>query len=383
VLTGTATAGQEQNYLKLVAVTLPVANTRDTFGLKYDPDVEEIGGFGGAQKYVGLRVVQRMFHDGDVLKACYMPHNPNVLASSSSDGNIYLFDRSALSRTTKPNQPMRPLLPHIMAEPEGNERRGDFDRQVEARNRVLDTQNKWDDMTGAAQHHLVLNGNVGEAQALAWSTVAPGMLCAGSTGRVAVWSTASVTRGDVTDKTLAASRTLTVEGTVLDVAWSPSSENIVAVVTDRGHIYLVDVSADAPAPQPFHSPIGVVPSCVSWSTTTEHVFAVGCSDGFVHLYDSRATNGPTKKFQTHPSGCGVSTVQWCPHDSDILAAAGEDCDVVVANVAAQQILFVHGGHTAPVRDLCWSWQDAMAGQLLSVDAHVLAAWKPRNRFWQE
>lgn len=59
----------------------------------------------------GVKVERRILHDGDVLAARAMPANPLLIASSSSNGHLYLFDWSRVSLNKFPNDPPRPRGP--------------------------------------------------------------------------------------------------------------------------------------------------------------------------------------------------------------------------------------------------------------------------------
>ena len=67
----------------------------------------------------------------------------------------------------------------------------------------------------------------------------------------------------------------------------------------------------------------------------------------------------------------VFQVQWCPHAETILASCGADRRVMLWDLARvgdeqtgeeaadgpPELLFIHGGHTAKVSDLAWSWEE--------------------------
>lgn len=58
----------------------------------------EVGGFGGTE--CKINVTQRINHDGEVNRARYMPQNPDIIATKTVMGDLYIFDR-----TRHPSQP--------------------------------------------------------------------------------------------------------------------------------------------------------------------------------------------------------------------------------------------------------------------------------------
>jgi histone-binding protein RBBP4 len=79
-------------------VHLPKPVTPDA--ADYDEDREEIGGYGGGAgkkapvMEVKFNVVQKIDHKGEVNKARYQPHNPNIIATMCTDGRVMIWDRT-------------------------------------------------------------------------------------------------------------------------------------------------------------------------------------------------------------------------------------------------------------------------------------------------
>ena len=118
VLCGTSTAGQEQNYVKMVSLVLPTDQTLELQSARYDEELNELGSNGMAPSSCRFKIEMLMAHDGDVKRARYMPHNPSVIATASSNDMCYIFDRSSVLRTAPPNTPARPLLPLLPPKPD-------------------------------------------------------------------------------------------------------------------------------------------------------------------------------------------------------------------------------------------------------------------------
>ena len=92
LLLGTHTSGQQTDYLQIAHFDLPkppAARIED-----YNPQTEELGGYGASKEPIKFSVVQKIVHPGEVNKARYQPQNPNIIATWASDRNVYVWDRS-------------------------------------------------------------------------------------------------------------------------------------------------------------------------------------------------------------------------------------------------------------------------------------------------
>ncbi|KAJ3400299.1 Chromatin assembly complex, subunit 3, partial [Chytridiales sp. JEL 0842] len=92
LLLGTHTSDGEQNYLQFAEVQLPDDSVQKDVTGKYDEERGEAGGYGGAE--CKISVTQRINHDGEVNRARYMPANPNIIATKTVFGPVYIFDRT-------------------------------------------------------------------------------------------------------------------------------------------------------------------------------------------------------------------------------------------------------------------------------------------------
>lgn len=53
----------------------------------------EIGGY-GAYNIAEIQITQKIVHEGEVNRARYQFENPNVIATKSRSGEVYVFDRT-------------------------------------------------------------------------------------------------------------------------------------------------------------------------------------------------------------------------------------------------------------------------------------------------
>lgn len=110
LLLGTHTSEGEQNYLQVAEVYLP------TEGANYDVDAES-GGYGGNE--ARLKITHRINHDGEVNRARYMPQNPNMVATKTNGGPVYVFDLTRHSLQPKPDGVCDPEIKLMGQEKEG------------------------------------------------------------------------------------------------------------------------------------------------------------------------------------------------------------------------------------------------------------------------
>ena len=91
LLLGTHTSDSEQNYLMLATCRLPLPDT-EIDARKYDDELGELGGFGGAFGKIEIKV--RINHDGEVNRARYCPSNKFLVATKTVSSDALIFDTS-------------------------------------------------------------------------------------------------------------------------------------------------------------------------------------------------------------------------------------------------------------------------------------------------
>ncbi|CAD2219965.1 histone-binding protein RBBP4 [Angomonas deanei] len=383
ILSGTRTGGQEQSYLQLLSATLPRSGEAlDTKETATCEATGEFGGYGMASQQCGLKIDRRMIHNGDVLCARYMPHNPLLIASTSSDGNGYIFDWSKISLSKFPNDPPRPrapLPPNELTEKSSDEERIQFQRRMRELSAVVSEQDRWDKRTGEGQHVLTLSGIDGASDNLAWNTQEEGVLASGSLGRVSVWKVGNYSKKD--PKTVEPFQQYITENdddriTNVNFSWA-EPHSFVSSCTSGG-VYFGDVrSANFTEMFTLNSPA----MCLSLSHHDSNSLLVGCENGEVHLYDLRNSSEPVLVEKLHSTE--VTCLQWCPHSPHLFASGGKDSNVCIYNNTRKKVLFRHAGHTDNLLDLNWNWQEDCAGQLVSTDSNALMIWRPRDVFFTD
>lgn len=419
LIAGSSTGGEEQEFVHFLDVAQPAS--AEPICSIFDPDSGELGGYGSAPGYVAMRVERRAFHNGSVVRARAMPSNPHIVATASTDGAVYVFDRDRIALSRPPNNPTRPLLPLPVpdfdeseeAAAKQQERAERLQKKAQYEERVSEAE-EWDARTrGAGQHMLELRpaaATVAVAaltppnetgaghprpspsmpqapppvRGLAWTAV-PGVVVAGAGTVVRAWNIAEVRRTDPTVLAPRASYDLGGDGAgdVNEVAASMLQPHLVGVARDDAPPVLIDLREAEVASKRWVDP-GVGRSAVSldFHPSVDHYVAIGDQRGDVLIFDTRAAHAPCSVLSGHRRESEVSCVQWSPHAPNAIASGGEDATVCVWNAVSETLLFRHCGHTDIIDDLAWAPQEALQGHITSVDASSVMFWKPRNMFWE-
>jgi histone-binding protein RBBP4 len=192
LILGTHTSDNEQNYLMLAEVQLPLQDSEaDARG--YDDERGEVGGFGGAHGKVNI--VQQINHDGEVNRARAMPQDKFKIATKTVSAEVWLFDWA--------RHPSKPPA------------------------------------DGACAPDLRLVGHRTEGYGLAWSPFRPGHLLSGSDdAQICLWDVQAAPRAgrQVDAKTIYAEHA----GVIEDVAWHCFHADIFGSVGDDKQLVLWD-----------------------------------------------------------------------------------------------------------------------------------------------
>ncbi|KAK7195769.1 WD repeat protein [Novymonas esmeraldas] len=381
ILSGTRTGGQEQGYLQLLSATVPQdTQALDGSDAAYSESTGEVGGYGMAPHACGLKVERRILHDGDVLAARYMPANPLLVASSSSNGSLYVFDWSRVPLGRFPNDPPRPrapLPPNELSSGASEEERVHYQKRMRALHLVATEQDRWDRRTGEGQHVLTLRGGSGISDNLDWSTTADGVVASGSTGRVCVWRVANLSKDD--SRVVEPWRVFALddeEARVTHVGFSWTAPDTVLAAADTGAVVLSDVRQQH-LTEMFS--LAHPATSLAVSPLDGNSLLVGDAHGNVAFFDMRQSSRPVQVDQLH--GGEVTALEWCPHSRHLFSSGGHDGVVCIYSHTRHTTLFKHWGHTDGIMDLGWNWQEDGAGQLVSTDSNAIMLWRPRDFFF--
>ncbi|KAI8084344.1 WD40-repeat-containing domain protein [Gilbertella persicaria] len=336
LLLGTHTNDDEPNYLQIASVRLPKEYKSE------DAVMEE------AQDETYIKITQKILHDGEVNRARYQVHNPDMIATKSRTGDVYVFDRTKYDPMPKENERFNPTL------------------------------------------RLV--GHDKEGYGLAWSphkAKATHLLSAGFDSKICQWDINGTTKEN---RELEPVRTYTAHATgVEDVAWHNKFESIFASVGDDARLMIWDARNDANKPIHNIQAHEAEVNCVAFSNN-EWILATGSGDKTAALWDLRNLKSSLHSLRAHQSE--ILQLSWSPHHDSVLATASSDRRILVWDLARidapqlpeeaedgpPELLFMHGGHTNKISD--FGWNPAEPWVLSSTaDDNIVQVWQMASNIY--
>ena len=324
-LLGTQTSGNDKEFVRIGSIDLPEQRLPNGEKVvpdlsKYDVERGEIGGYLNSN-HSKFTINQFIDHDGEVNRARYMPQNPSIVATMSSNGNAYMFD--CTKHSLQPRGTPRPDI-------------------------VL-------------QHHTE------EGYALSWNRYTAGVLATGAgDGTVAIWNVKNFRKPKPLLPTTVI-RTLT--DLVNHVEWHTYHPSILGSVSDDKKVHIHDTRltnvTTHPALESQGGHTGAI-NCLAFNPSNETYFATGGSDNAIVLWDMRHMSTPLHHTIGHTDN--INSIAWSPHFETVLASVSSDRRVMIwdtAQIGAEQtpeekeqgppeLLFIHGGHTESVSDVAWN-----------------------------
>lgn len=384
LLMGTQSSSSDQNALVINEVRLPLLPKSNQDG-RPQPKLQNSG---------KVEVIQRITHDGDVNRARYMPQNPNIIATKSSNKDLYIFDRTMHgSKSSKDAQPQLRLVGHT----------------EEGYGLSWDPQHMGRVVSGSADKKILMwdlhrSGVVTEASKTQSSSVNPIVEAAaanvnstsgetiGSAQKntaieaVAGANAVNTNTGPTTVKTHQPILTLNGHTDIVeDVCHHPTTDSMLISCGDDHLVCVWDIRQPA---EPIFKVKGhsAEVNSVSINAHDANIFATGSSDKSVGMWDLRNLTQKLHSFEHHTDQ--IFAVQWAPFAENILASSSTDRRVMiwdVLEIGAEQeaddtedgppeLLFMHCGHTDKVNDIAWSFtQDWLMASC--ADNEVLQVWE--------
>eukprot|EP01114_Cavostelium_apophysatum_P011149 TRINITY_DN2533_c0_g1_i1.p1 TRINITY_DN2533_c0_g1~~TRINITY_DN2533_c0_g1_i1.p1 ORF type:complete len:421 (-),score=103.63 TRINITY_DN2533_c0_g1_i1:37-1299(-) len=342
LLLGTHTSGEEQNYLMIAEVNLPLDETAID-SKKYD-EQKEMGGFGGVSDRI--EITMKMNHDGEVNKARYMPQNCSVIATKGPKPEVLVFDYTKL--------PLKPT-------------------------------------DGKCTPLFRLLGHTGEGYGISWSTLKEGALLSGSDDNlICMWDISAAGKEQQAQAIYKGH-----SGVVEDVQWHLHHEYMFGSVGDDHRLMIWDTrEKDTSKPtNNVEAHAGEV-NCLSFNPYSEFVLATGSADKTVALWDLRNMKGKLHSFQGHNDE--IFQVQFSPINETILASAASDRRIHIwdlSRIGAEQseedaqdgppeLLFIHGGHTNKISDFSWNPNEPWVVASVAED-NIIQIWQMAENIYND
>ncbi|KAF8819954.1 RbAp48 [Cardiosporidium cionae] len=356
LLIGTHTADDEPNYLLLIEVGLPNEHILPE-GMRYDQCQDYCGFSFGEDSTRKFNVNARIPHEGEVNKALYNPCDPTKIATKAISGDVNLFDSTKFG----------PLV-----------LKSNFRGQMHA--------------------DLTLKGHTAEGWGMCWNTVKEGFLASvADDGRFCLWDINAYS----TRKEMQPYRRFSCNSSPMqDVTWvdGDSGGHVCISVNDEGNMLLWDIREDcakAPTKKICVSNLPIV--SISSNSLRSDIIAVGGADQNINIWDMRQVSKPLHRIiASHQEA--VVRLQWANWKPSLLASASSDRFVTLWDLdrvgmeqsaddiedGPPELIFTHGGHTAPVSDICWNPESEYRWMMVSVaEDNVLQIWQPSKKAFQQ
>lgn len=244
---GTQTSGQEMNQLMFLKVKYPKKDLKNS---NYNTQEQKI-------------VVETIInHDGDVNKARVNPTIDNIVATKSSNGSVYIFDK----------------FKHVI-KPSGDE----------------------------FKPNAILKGHDQEGYGLSWSEINTLNLASGSDdNKVCIWSLEKDVSGEIFPIITYTDHTNIVE----DVCFSKKDANLLGSVSDDCSLRLYDLRAKKCVQTAIVHESNV--NSLDFNPVKDNLIITGSSDKTIKLWDKRNLQKSIYTFEWHTND--VMTVKWGNRD---------------------------------------------------------------------
>ncbi|KAG7880723.1 hypothetical protein KL935_003503 [Ogataea polymorpha] len=306
-----------------------------------------------------MSLIQKIPHRGDINRARYMPQNPDLIATVTNRGHLYVFDR-----TKKPNNY---------------------------------TEDEIDDSADLSD--IKLDFHQSEGWGLDWNRYKEGELAsASSDGTIALWDLTKFKK-NTSDKKPAQTTATGLEfqkrkykTSILQPMETAAAhdygvncleylyfhQNLIGTVGDDKKLKIFDSRArmsSVKEDQLSESPINVV----SFSRVNEFGCVIGTETGNISLHDLRHIEEPVRIVNQSHNGA-LTCASWNPERGSLLATGSSDGTVKLWDWSCDpgdELRFVHGGHMLGVNDIDWNLHDSRTLVSCSDDNSV-QVWKPAS-----
>ncbi|CAB4253683.1 similar to Saccharomyces cerevisiae YBR195C MSI1 Subunit of chromatin assembly factor I (CAF- 1), negative regulator of the RAS/cAMP pathway via sequestration of Npr1p kinase [Maudiozyma barnettii] len=283
------------------------------------------------------------FPNGDCNSATFLPQNPDLIAGASSDGSIYIFNR-----TKHGSRKLRQVQ----------------DSQLLYEARFNSRGNLVDDIS-----------EPNEVLSIDWNKQKEGeLLSSYSNGDIKIWDMKTYTMKNADISNTVLSFNFDAMGTNC-VSWMPSHESLFAAAGESNIMSILDTrkkDLEINKINMKHHSQGIN-SC-RFNIFNSMLLASADGNGRVNIWDIRQLD--QEPVSTFEHGSSISAIEWNPNLETILATAGqEDGLVKIWDTSNSEPIFVHGGHMLGVNDVAWNAHDPWLMCSVAND-NTTHIWKP-------
>lgn len=344
LLIGTHTSNDEQNYLQIMKVKLPL-DDKPVENSEYADNSNEANGLGQVTEKQRIDMELKINHRGEINRARSMPQCPNIIATKTISGDINIFDYHK-----------HPRIPES------------------------------DDV----KPQLILKGHEKEGYGMSWNPNKEGLLLSGADDNcIFIWDIEKAEMsGGVVEPILEFKEH---ESVVEDVCWHKSDENVFGSVSDDKKLKIWDIRQKENS---FYSVDAHIEEILSldFSPFNANLIITSSVDKTVALWDIRNLKSIVHVFKSHRDEVGV--VKFNPHVESLFASGSSDRRVIIWDISRvgdeiseeerkdgpPEMLFLHGGHTSKVSDLDWNKNEKL--MLASVaDDNIIQIWQMASEIY--
>ena len=325
MILGTFSSGQEEDYLMIANVNLPISKAVQEFNPPDQSLKKEIENFNKmtneqmieeySKNENKIEIEAKLRHDREVNKAKSNPLNWNIIATQTNNGEINIYKYQKLEK-----------------------------------NEIQDSTKKF-------KFHTKIG------YALSWSLFKSNYLLSGSyDGTVCLWDIESNNSEPIC-------HFHEHQSECEDVCFSRKHEYIFGTCGDDKTIKIMDYRTDKPIISVLGHEAEI--NSIDFNPQNENLYITGSNDKTVALWDFRKPELKLHSFIHHKNS--ILNVKWNNRRNNIFASSGEDNKVLIwdltqigANIsrddneeAPSEMIFEHGGHLDKINDFDWNQNEDM------------------------
>eukprot|EP01125_Pyxidicula_operculata_P001986 TRINITY_DN1196_c0_g1_i6.p1 TRINITY_DN1196_c0_g1~~TRINITY_DN1196_c0_g1_i6.p1 ORF type:complete len:422 (-),score=71.98 TRINITY_DN1196_c0_g1_i6:176-1441(-) len=357
------------NKLMIVDIKIPLEDSLVDIS-EYD---NWTGGLGATSTQVSIKAIVP-HPGGPVSRTSIMPQDPSIIATKSlRSGAVTIFQNDTPPLAEQFQTPLNYTPPNI---------------------------NK---------STLSLTGHILPGSGLSWNSKVEGMIVSGSHDHtVCVWDIQTKTvRSDNSDNNNNNSNESITpllklnhhHGCVYDVCWHKNHPNIFGSVGENSELFVFDTRDQSLKPRIKHQNNNNNDSenyninSIDFNPFSEWLIITGDDNKTAKIWDMRLLNEPFHLFQSHQDS--VSKVEWSKLNESIFASSSSDGKINIWDLSRinqnqmpedvddgpPELLFIHGGHTAPVSGFSWNPNDVWL--CASASQNTLQIWQIAENIYNE